>query len=309
MVDADGVVPDDDPGPGAAVSISVAARRVGLSVDTLRAWERRYGLGPTRTSPGGHRRYEEDDLHRLRAAVRLLRSGVSAREAVLAVLAATPVASGSTDDAGLSLPTGLRAGVHQLAAAACELDGPGVRRVLGAELATQGVVATWEDMLRPLLAAIGEQWERAPYTIAVEHLLSHIATDTLAVAPDGPPEATADGPGPVLLACVPHEEHELPLTALAAALRERGVPATRLGARALPDTTPVTEVLAGGLPAGTTVVLLAVLAEHADPAVLHGLPGPLRLIAAGPGWRGRDVPATVARTNGLTDALRLILDR
>src|SRR5918997_3973036 len=74
----------------AAGPIGVAARRVGLSVDTLRVWERRYGLGPSRTSPGGHRRYEDGDLRRLRAAAHLLRTGVPASEAVRGVLPAAP---------------------------------------------------------------------------------------------------------------------------------------------------------------------------------------------------------------------------
>jgi MerR family transcriptional regulator, light-induced transcriptional regulator len=294
MVEDDGT--DVDPSCAAAVPISVAARRVGLSVDTLRIWERRYGLGPSRTSPGGHRRYGEGDLRRLRAAVHLLRSGVSAGEAVRTVLAATPVLLGAVDavDVVLRLPAGVRPGVHQLGAAALDLDGPGVRRVLGAELAAHGVVETWEGMLRPLLAAIGEQWERVPYTIAVEHLVSHIATAALAVPAGIPAERTR----PVMLACVPHEEHELPLIALAAALHERGVAATVHGALAP----------ASVLPPETVVVLLAILADHAEPALLHDLPDSVRPIAAGPGWHGPDIPGAVPRTDSLTSALRLVLD-
>ena len=289
---------DVDAGCAAAVPISVAARRVGLSVDTLRVWERRYGLGPSRTSPGGHRRYGDGDLRRLRAAVHLLRSGVPAGEAARTVLAATLPGAVDAVDVVLRLPAGVRPGVHQLGAAALDLDGPGVRRVLGAELAAHGVVETWEGMLRPLLAAIGEQWERVPYTIAVEHLVSHIATAALAV-PTGPPAEQGRGrTRPVVLSCVPHEEHELPLVALAAALRERGVPVTLLGTRA-PASAP---------PPETVVVLLAVLADHAEPALLHDLPDSVRPIAAGPGWHGPDVPRAVPRTDSLTGALRLVLD-
>lgn len=285
----------------AAVPISVAARRVGLSVDTLRIWERRYGLGPSRTSPGGHRRYGAGDLRRLRAAVHLLRSGVPAGEAVRAVLAGTSELPGAGEDAdaAVRLPAGLHPAAHQLAAAALDLDGPGVRRLLGAELAVRGVVASWEDVLRPLLAAVGEQWERVPYTVAVEHLLSHIATAALAASPDLPARPDT---GPVLLACVPHEEHQLPLTALAAALAEQGVPATVLGARA------PAQPAQGAPPPGTTVVLFAVLPDHADPALLRGHPDPVRLIAAGPGWVGADLPHGVPRTDGLGDALHLVLD-
>lgn len=301
---------DVDPGLDPAVPISVAARRVGLSVDTLRIWERRYGLGPSRTSPGGHRRYGEGDLRRLRAAVHLLRSGVPAGEAARTVLAAIPGRSGATGtaDASLRLPTGLHPGAHQLATAALDLDGPGVRRLLGAELAVCGVVATWEGLLRPLLAAIGEQWERVPYTVAVEHLLSYVATAALAASTGLP----AEGSRPVLLTCVPREEHELPLTALAAALGEQGVAATVLGARAPGGTTRTgttwTALVNSGLPPEATVVLLAVMADHADPVLLQDVPDSVRLIAAGPGWLGWDLPRAVAHTDGLADAVRLVLD-
>jgi len=309
---------DVDPGLDPAVPISVAARRVGLSVDTLRVWQRRYGLGPSRTSQGGHRRYGEADLRRLLAAVHLLRSGIPAGEAARAVLASTPDRAGTRDvaDASLRLPTGLHPGTHQLATAARDLDGPGVRRILGVELAARGVVATWEGLLRPLLCAIGEQWERVPYTVAVEHLVSHIATAALA-APMSPRAApTRGGRRPVLLMCVPDEQHELPLTALAAALGEQGVPATVLGAGTPAGVTRVaaawtaarTESVESGHSPATTVVLLAVLAEHADPALLCDLPDSVRPIAAGPGWLGSSVPGSVPHANSLTDALRLVLD-
>lgn len=301
----------------AAVPISVAARRVGLSVDTLRIWERRYGLGPSRASAGGHRRYEESDLRRLRAAVHLLRSGVPAGEAARTVLAATSHVPGAAEipEASLRLPPGVRPSARQLAAAAFDLDGPGVRRLLGAELAAHGAVEVWEGMLRPLLAAIGEQWERVPYIVAVEHLVSHVATATLAGRAAHLAEHTRTGTRPVVLACAPNEEHELPLTALAAALGEQGVPATVLGARTPPGaahtaamwTAARAELTASEPPPATTVVLLAVLAEHADPALLRGVPPSIRLIAAGPGWRAPDVPRTVPRTHGLTDTLRLVL--
>ena len=301
----------------AAVPIGVAARRVGLSVDTLRVWERRYGLGPSRTSPGGHRRYEEGDLRRLRAAAHLLRTGVPASEAARAVLAAAPGRPRAHGpDPGLRLSADLCSDAHQLAAAALDLDGPGVRRLLGAALAAHGVVETWDGMLRPLLAAVGEQWERIPYTIAVEHLVSHIATAALAERADVPRDPTGAGARPVVLACVPHEEHELPLTALAAALGEQGVPATVLGARTPAGAARAAagwaavraELTASARPPTTTVVLLALLHEHADPALLHDLAPSVRLIAAGPGWQASHIPPTVPRTDGLADALRLVLE-
>jgi DNA-binding transcriptional MerR regulator len=54
-------------GDAAAMPIGEVARRTGVTVVTLRAWERRYGLlRPTRTA-GGHRRYSHEDVQRVLA--------------------------------------------------------------------------------------------------------------------------------------------------------------------------------------------------------------------------------------------------
>jgi excisionase family DNA binding protein len=55
-----------DPGRGRPVPIGEAARRLGVSTTTLRAWDREGLLRPWRTL-GGHRRYAPADLERARA--------------------------------------------------------------------------------------------------------------------------------------------------------------------------------------------------------------------------------------------------
>ncbi|GAC69950.1 MerR family transcriptional regulator [Gordonia soli] len=61
---------------GAVYSISVAAERSGVGLQTLRLYERRGLLLPARTQ-GGTRRYSEDDLLRLGRITRLVRDGVN----------------------------------------------------------------------------------------------------------------------------------------------------------------------------------------------------------------------------------------
>ena len=63
-----------DGGP-ATMSIGEVARRTGVTVPTLRAWERRYGLLlPVRTA-GGHRRYRDEDVQRVLAVLDLTGQG------------------------------------------------------------------------------------------------------------------------------------------------------------------------------------------------------------------------------------------
>lgn len=64
-----------------ALRIGKFARRVGVSPELLRAWERRYGLlRPIRTE-GGFRLYTDDDAQRVERMKRALDEGLSAAQA------------------------------------------------------------------------------------------------------------------------------------------------------------------------------------------------------------------------------------
>jgi DNA-binding transcriptional MerR regulator len=66
---------DGQDGDPATMSIGEVARRTGVTVPTLRAWERRYGLLlPVRTA-GGHRRYRDQDVQRVLAVLELTGQG------------------------------------------------------------------------------------------------------------------------------------------------------------------------------------------------------------------------------------------
>jgi DNA-binding transcriptional MerR regulator len=61
---------------GRLLSIGGVARETGLSEDTLRMWERRYGFPtPLRDASGGHRRYPEEQVERLRRVKALVDDG------------------------------------------------------------------------------------------------------------------------------------------------------------------------------------------------------------------------------------------
>lgn len=280
-----------------ALPISVVAEQTGLTATTLRVWQRRYGLGASQSSRGGHRRYSPGDISRLRAAKQLIEQGVPTAEAARIVLAAA--------EHGLELPAPNHPTAHHLAAAALELDGPGCRAVLRGHLAGHGVDHTWQFVLRPVLAAIGAQWSELPHGIAVEHLLSHVAAGVLGEATEGPDDAARLQAVPaVLLACVPEEQHDLPLVALAAALSHRGVSAALLGASTPTDT--VAEAVHRMRP--PVVMVLALLPELADPGVFEGLPVITTVLAAGPGWTDRPLPAGIRRVDDLSDALEAVAD-
>src|SRR5687767_10156319 len=68
-------------GTDPSLRIGELSRRVGVSPELLRAWERRYGLLEPARTEGGLRLYSADDVHRVRAMQGHLQSGLSAAEA------------------------------------------------------------------------------------------------------------------------------------------------------------------------------------------------------------------------------------
>ncbi|MDO9380162.1 MAG: MerR family transcriptional regulator [Nocardioidaceae bacterium] len=65
--------------------IGAVATRTGIPAATLRNWDRRYGVGPSAHSEGGHRRYDESDVACLSHMATLMAGGA-------AVLAASEIA-------------------------------------------------------------------------------------------------------------------------------------------------------------------------------------------------------------------------
>jgi DNA-binding transcriptional MerR regulator len=305
----------DSSGSQPGYGIGALARRLGVAPATLRDWERRYGIGPGGRSPGGHRRYRPADIARIEHMRRLVLDGIPPSEAARAALAtesapATESASAAEPAAqaprtepdpaaraprtepdpaawgagGRSLPLpGQLPQARGLARAALALDGPAIAGLLDRALDASGVVPTWERLAVPVLIAVGERTATTGTCIDVEHLLSTQLLAALAVRVGRLAEPL--NVRTVLLACADDEEHSLPLYALAAALAERDVRTTMLGARTPPPA--LADAISRIGPAAAFV--WSQTAATGDPAKLEGLARqrpPLRLITAGPGWRG-----------------------
>jgi DNA-binding transcriptional MerR regulator len=305
---------DDEPEAlGAPLPVAAVARRLGVAPATLRTWDRRYGLGPSAHAPGAHRRYSPQDVARLQAMRRLTLEGVPPADAARVALAAEPAREPAARErprgaGGRVLPLpGADAAARGLSRAAMALDATAVTAIVREEVARRGVVAAWEEVLRPVLVAVGERWAVTGEGVEVEHLLSGCVTAGLRAAADSPTTAPPGSPAPrpVLLACAPDDLHALPLHALAAALAERGTPTRTLGA-ALPADALAAAVRRTG---PSLLLLWSQLPATADLSVLSGLPRtrpPTALAVGGPGWAGVELPAGVARAEGLKHAVSLV---
>ncbi|MEP6462052.1 MAG: MerR family transcriptional regulator [Frankiaceae bacterium] len=189
-----------------------------------------------------------------------------------------------------------------LARAAMSLDGDAVTETLTAAIAADGVVATWEHLLRPLLVAVGERWAHTGEGVDVEHLLSECTARALHRQPLE--AGFTASPRPALLACAPDDTHVLPLLVLAAALAEHGVTSLMLGAATPADA--VGDAVRRCGPAA--VVLWSQLPETADVTVFEAVPRlrpPTTIIAAGQGWP-EGLPGNVVFASSLRHGLDLV---
>ena len=212
-----------------SVRIGELSRRVGVSVELLRAWERRYGLLRPERSSGGFRLYGDDDEARVRRMQFHLAQGVAAAEAARLVLAAERAP-------GAAPAAGTEAAREQLRAALEEFDEPSAHAVLDELLARLTLDTILRDVLIPYLHDLGMRWERGEVSVAQEHYASALIRGRLL----GLARGWGRGVGPVLLLTgAPGEQHDLGLIAFGLAARGRGWRVTFLG-----QDTPVGDVTA-----------------------------------------------------------------
>jgi len=260
------------------LTVAAVARRIGVAPATLRTWDRRYGLGPSAHEAGEHRRYHPSDLAKLILMRRLITSGVAPCDA--AIKAKAHKGTLSVEDLVEEFEVREEV-VDALHRAAKLLDKSFVEAVLRKDIADNGVIASWTEVIVPLLFLVGDEWAATGTGIEVEHMLSEIIKRLLregVVEIKDPVNAQ-----PVLLASVGEELHCLALHALAAALAEKKIETFFLGAR-----TPL-EAITGMVKrsAPPAVFLWAQLEQNSDPKFFKELPvvrpAP-RVIVGGPGW-------------------------
>ncbi|HYW28229.1 MAG TPA: MerR family transcriptional regulator [Gaiellales bacterium] len=260
--------------------IGEMARRVGISPELLRAWERRYGLlEPVRTE-AGYRLYSEEDERRVREMVRLVDSGVSPQQAASTVRSSAP--AGPTEPSGRSP----EAEAADLTQALARFDEAAADAALDRVFATYSLEAVLGRVVLPVLDDLGERWANGSATVAEEHFASNLIRGRLL----GLARGWDAGAGPrAVLACPAGERHDLGLVAFGLALRSQGWRITFLGA----DTPAESLADTARLLRPAVVVLSAATSQPlADVPPIPGVP-PARLA-----FGGRGATAELAKRAG-----------
>ncbi len=205
--------------------IGELSRRVGVSSDLLRKWERRYGLlTPVRTH-GNQRLYSQVDEARLRLMLRHVGEGVPAAQAAELASAArfrisvNPQPSARSDQAA--------ADREKMLAALERFDETTAEQVLDKLLATRGVITVIKEIVLPLLRELGERWANAHVNVAQEHFISAFIHGRLLGLARGWDRGLGQR---ALLACPEDEHHTFGLISFGIALHRLGWRITYLGA-------------------------------------------------------------------------------
>jgi len=220
-------------------NLKAVVRETGVKPDTLRAWERRYGLPEPMRTEGGHRLFTPRDIETLKWLTARQQEGLSISRAV--DLWRTLEARGK--DPLLAMPYGSSArtsegtfsggeAISDLRAAwieACRnFDEEQAENVLNQAFGRFPPERVCLDLLVEGLSMIGEGWYQGEITVQQEHFASALALRRVeALLASAPPPTQ---PGTVLLACPPEDEHTFSPLVLTYLLRRQGRRALFLGA-------------------------------------------------------------------------------
>jgi methanogenic corrinoid protein MtbC1 len=199
------------------LSIGDICAETGLSADVVRVWERRYGFPVPVRLPSGHRRYRQEDLHRLR---------LMAEAVIQGHRPSTVAMSGEAALRRLLVPVNVPQ-VEGLFEAVKDMDTDRIRHLLREALDQLGLGPFLQKVVSPLLDRVGMAWAEGSIGIQQEHLVSEVLEDLLReLRLEFKPTPSR---GCVLLCTLPGERHRLGLLMVALAYAAQGTRTELLG--------------------------------------------------------------------------------
>ena len=299
-----------------AFNLKVVLKETGIAADTLRAWERRYGLPMPQRSAGGHRLYSQRDIETIKWLMKRQEDGLSISRAV--DLWNEQVASGNNPLADLAQTASSSTIPIQFKSANTTLDSlrtdwveaclrfseSTAEQTLNQAFSLFPVEAVCIEVLQKGMSEIGERWYENRASVQQEHFASSLAMRRLDALLSASPIPTRNQT--VLVGCPPEEWHTFTPLLLALLLRRRGLNVIYLGANVPADqfTTTVQDVRANLIVLVAQQLITAaklqqtalVLSNHEIPVAFGGRifgiqPG---LVASISGYfLGHDLPAAL----------------
>ena len=218
-------------------NMKVVVQETGLKPDTLRAWERRYGVPNPERTPGGHRLYSQHEIDMLKWLVARQEEGMSISHAVelwqqLEREGQNPLQTVDTAVAEPTFSPITGEQVDELRKAWIEaclaFDEYRAQHLLARAFALFPLETVCYQILQQGLTEIGQGWYEGRITVQQEHFASVLALRQLEVLLVAMPAPTRHGR--ILVACPPTELHTFAPLMISLMLRRQGWDVVYLGA-------------------------------------------------------------------------------
>jgi MerR family transcriptional regulator, light-induced transcriptional regulator len=266
------------------LSISTVERETGLSKDTLRVWERRYGFPAPHRDANGERVYAREEVEKLILIKRLLDRGARPSKVVSLSMEALRSQTGSDGSTTVDPPELL-----EVLALVKAHNVSRLRERLEEMLSQQGIERFLVETAACLNQVVGDAWMRGEIRVFEEHLYSEVQQVLLRSA-----SASFDQPGTaprVLLTTLPGEQHILGLLMAECMLRACRATCVMLGSQ-----TPVGEIVSATREQGADVVGLSFSPAYPAHTAVDALVGLRDQLPPGTEiWAGGSNPALFRR--------------
>lgn len=213
-------------------NLKAVIKETGIAADTLRAWERRYGLPLPDRTPGGHRLYSRRDIETIKWLMAKQHEGLSISHAVdlwneLTASGQDPLPQPASQR--VAVPSANLDTSRQAWLEAClDFNESLAEQVLNQAFALHPVETVCIEVLQRGLSEIGEMWYHGDLTVQQEHFISALAHRRLNALLAAAPPPTR--PNTILIGCTPEEQHTFTPLLLSLMLRRRGLKVVYLGA-------------------------------------------------------------------------------
>ena len=225
-----------------AYNLKVVLKETGLAADTLRAWERRYGLPIPQRTAGGHRLYSQRDIETIKWLINRQAEGLSISRAVdmyndLLTSGSDPLGDSvqqalSPTPASLSQyqspETTLDSSRERWVKACTDFNEANAEQTLNQAFSIFPVEAVCVEVLQKGLSEIGRLWYENRASVQQEHFASALAMRRLDALLSATPAPTRNAT--ILVGCAPDEWHVFTPLLLCLLLRRRGSNVIFLGA-------------------------------------------------------------------------------
>jgi MerR family transcriptional regulator, light-induced transcriptional regulator len=248
------------------VSIAAVERDTGLSKDTLRVWERRYGFPLPERDAFDERAYPLEQVEKLRLIRRLLDAGHRPGRVVKLSVEELERISGSMATTPQRIAQEEHANLRRFMDLIKTHDADGLRREMSQANLRMGLAPFVTDLIGPLNTMVGDAWMRGQIEVFEEHLYTESVQVVLRNALASVPSSSASAKPRVLLTTFPQEPHGLGILMAEAIFALEDCKALSLGVQ-----TPIWDMVLAATSHRADIVALSFTASINPNHVINGL--------------------------------------